>query len=160
MKKLFLLTAILVTGFTVMAQKPDEVVKFSFEAYNFGKIKHGEPVTTYFEITNISNKPVVIENVVPTCGCTTPEWDRAPIAPNGTVKIKVGYNAQAVAPFTKDINIKLAGVEQMKAIKISGEVLSKEAWEAYVKTDEYKKAESAKTKDATKSKKSTEKKNP
>ena len=154
MKKLFVLTAALVTGFAVMAQKPEEVIKLSFESYSFGKIKQGVPVTTYFEVTNISDKPVVIENVVPTCGCTTPEWDRAPIPPKGTAKIKVGYNAQAVAPFTKDINIKLAGVEQMKPIKISGEVLSEDAWNTYVKTDEYKKAESAKTKD-TKSKQKT-----
>lgn len=146
MKKLFILAASLVTGFAVMAQKPEEMIKLSFETYSFGKIKQGVPVTTYFEVKNISNKPVVIEEVVPTCGCTTPEWDRAPIPPNGTAKIKVGYNAASVAPFTKDINIRLAGIDQMKAIKISGEVLSEDAWNAYVKTDEYKKAAGAKNK--------------
>jgi len=148
MKKFFVLAAALVTGFAVRAQKPEEVIKLSFENYSFGKIKQGVPVTTYFEVKNISNKPVLIEEVVPTCGCTTPEWDKAPIPPNGTAKIKVGYNAASVAPFTKDINIRLAGIDQMKTIRISGEVLSEDAWNAYVKTDEYKKAEGAKTKDS------------
>jgi hypothetical protein len=141
MKKLFLLAAAFVTGFAAMAQKPDEVIKLNTEAHNFGKIKQGVPVTTYFTVTNISDKPIVIENVMPSCGCTTPEWSKEPIAPHATSKIKVGFNAGAVAPFTKDVNIKLAGVQETKLIRISGEVLSTEAFDAYTKTDEYKKAE-------------------
>lgn len=152
MKKLFFLAAILVTGFAVIAQKPDEVIKLNFDNYNFGKIKVGEPVTTYFEVTNTSGKPVVIENVIASCGCTTPEWDRAPIPPKGTAKIKVGYNAASPAPFTKDVTIKLAGVQETKLIKISGEVLNEDTWNSYVKSDEYKKVQSAKTKGKTKSK--------
>jgi hypothetical protein len=148
MKKLFLLAAAFVTGFVAMAQKPDEVMKLSNETHNFGKIKQGVPVTTYFTVTNITDKPIVIENVMPSCGCTTPEWSKEPIAPHSTAKIKVGYNAGAVAPFTKDVNIKLAGVQETKLIRITGEVLSTEAFDAYTKTDEYKKAEEEKNKQA------------
>lgn len=147
MKKLFLLAAAFVTAFSVMAQKPDEVIKLSNETYNFGKIKVGIPVTTYFTVTNISDKPVVLENVVPSCGCTTPEWDKSPVAPGGTTKIKVGYNAASPMAFTKDITIRLAGIQEAKIIHISGEVLTNEAFDAYTKTDEYKKTEAAKAKE-------------
>jgi uncharacterized damage-inducible protein DinB len=147
MKKLFLLAAAFVAGIAVMAQKPDEVVKLSADTYNFGKIKQGVPVTTYFTVTNISDKPVVLENVVASCGCTTPEWSKEPIAPNGTTKIKVGYNAAAPMPFTKDVTIRLAGIQESKIIHISGEVLTADAFDAYTKTDEYKKAEAAKAKE-------------
>src|SRR5215217_7621810 len=124
MKRLFFLAAAFVTGFTAIAQqKADDVIKVSAEQYNFGKIKQGVPVITYFTITNISDKPVVIENSWGSCGCTTPEWDKKPIPPNGTTKIKVGYNAAAVAAFTKDVNVKLAGIQEPKILKISGEVL-------------------------------------
>ncbi|HAL95143.1 MAG TPA: DUF1573 domain-containing protein, partial [Chitinophagaceae bacterium] len=58
----------------VVAQtKVDAVVKVNTEKYDFGKIKQGEPVTYSFEIKNISDKPLVVENSWASCGCTTPE---------------------------------------------------------------------------------------
>jgi Protein of unknown function (DUF1573) len=146
MKKLLFLAAAFVAGFAVMAQKPDEVIKINADTYNFGKIKQGVPVTTYFTVTNISDKPVILENVVPSCGCTTPEWSKEPVAPNSTTKIKVGYNAASPVPFTKDITIRLAGIQEARVIHITGEVLTAEAYDAYVKSDEYKKAEADKAK--------------
>lgn len=147
MKKLLLLAATFVTGFAVMAQqKPDDLIKINADTYNFGKIKQGIPVSTFFAVTNTSDKPVVLETVVASCGCTTPEWSKEPIAPGTTAKIKVGYNAANPAPFTKDITIRLAGVQQAKVIHITGEVLNADAYDAYTKTDEFKKAESDKAK--------------
>jgi hypothetical protein len=134
MKKLFLAATAFVFSLTVMAQqKADEVIKVNTEKHDFGKIKQGVPVTTYFEIRNVSNKPVVVENTWGSCGCTTPEKPKEPIAPNGTAKIKVEYNAQAMGGFTKDVYIKLAGVQEPKNIKITGEVLDATAYEAYAK---------------------------
>src|SRR5688572_29878277 len=122
MKKLFFLAAAFVTGMTAIAQKADDVIRVNVEKYSFGKIKQSVPATTYFTITNISNKPVVIESAWAGCGCTTPEVSKAPIPPNGTTKVKVGYNAAALGHFEKDVNIKLAGVTEAKVIKITGEV--------------------------------------
>ncbi|HWI93385.1 MAG TPA: DUF1573 domain-containing protein [Flavisolibacter sp.] len=146
MKKLFLLAAAFATAFSVMAQKADEIIKLNSETYNFGKIKQGVPVTTFFTVTNKSDKPVVLETVTASCGCTTPEWSKEPVAPGGTTQIKVGYNAAAVAPFTKDITVRMAGIQEAKIIHITGEVLSTDAFEAYTKTDEYKKTEAEKVK--------------
>lgn len=146
MKRLFLLAAAFVTGFAVMAQKPDEIIKLNADTYNFGKIKQGVPVTTFFTVKNTSDKPVVLESVVASCGCTTPEWSKEPIAPGSSAQIKVGYNAANPVPFTKDVTIRLAGIQEAKIIHITGEVLNADAFDAYTKTDEYKKAEAAKTK--------------
>jgi len=146
MKKLFLIAAAFVTGFTAMAQKADDVIKLNADTYNFGKIKQNVPVTTYFTVTNKSDKPVVLETVVASCGCTTPEWSKEPIAPGASSQIKVGYNAAAASPFQKDITIRLAGVQEAKIIHIAGEVLNEAAYADYTKTDEFKKSESAKAK--------------
>jgi hypothetical protein len=147
MKKLFLLAAVFATSFAVMAQeKADDVIKLNADTHNFGKIKQGVPVSTFFTVTNTSDKPVVLESVVASCGCTTPEWSKEPIAPNSSAQIKVGYNAAAVMPFTKDITIRLAGIQQPKIIHITGQVLAANDWDAYTKTDEYKKAEAEKAK--------------
>jgi hypothetical protein len=35
---------------------------------------------------------LIISNVKPSCGCTTPEFSQDPIMPGKSAKIKVGYN--------------------------------------------------------------------
>ncbi len=134
MKKIFLLATAFMFTLGAMAQpKPEDVIKVNFETHDFGKIKQGEPVTFIFELKNISDKPVVVENTSASCGCTTPEKPTEPILPGQVGKIKVVYNAAAVAPFTKDVYIKLAGIDAQKIVHITGEVLTTEAYEAYKK---------------------------
>lgn len=157
MKKLVFLAALFASAVTIMAQqKPDEFIKVSSEKYDFGKIKQGVPATTYFTITNISDKPVVVESSWAGCGCTTPEVTKGPIAPNGKTQLKVGYNAAAGGHFEKEVYVKLAGVQQPEIIKISGEVLDAKSFEAYTKTKEYKKAMKARKKAERKAKREAE----
>lgn len=125
MKKIALLASALVFSIAIMAQtKADDVAKFNTEKHDFGKIKQGVPVTFNFEIKNVSDKPLVVESASASCGCTVPEKPEKPINPGATAKIKVQFNAAAVAPFTKDIYIKFAGVDQPKTVQITGEVVA------------------------------------
>src|SRR4030095_2931771 len=98
MKKLLLAASLFVGALTVQAQeqKVNDVIKVNTDKHDFGKIKQNVPATTYFTITNVSDKPVVIENAWAGCGCTAPEYSKEPIAPNATSKLKVGYNAAAL----------------------------------------------------------------
>ena len=139
MKRIFLAVTVLLFGAAVMAQaKPDDVAKVNTDKYDFGKIKQSVPVVTYFEIKNISDKPLVVENTWGSCGCTTPEKIEKPIAPGETAKLKVNYNAAALGAFTKDVYIKFAGVETPKDVKITGETLDAAAYDEYVKTKQDK----------------------
>ena len=62
MKKILFLAAAFVAGFGAMAQqKAEEVIKVSADKHDFGKIKQGVPVTTYFTITNTSDTSVDFE---------------------------------------------------------------------------------------------------
>ncbi|GDX41932.1 MAG: hypothetical protein RL555_1511 [Bacteroidota bacterium] len=129
MKKVLFAATLSLFSLVVFGQtKVDAVVKMNTEKHDFGKIKQGEPVTYSFEIKNISDKPLVVENSWASCGCTTPERIAEPIQPGASAKLKVQYNAAAVAPFTKDVNIKFAGIDEVKTVKITGEVLSTEAF--------------------------------
>src|SRR5689334_2373492 len=123
MKKVILLAAAFVFGLAVMAQKPEDVIKVNTETHNFGKIKQNVPVTYFFEITNTSDKPVVIESATASCGCTVPEKPAQPIMPGKTDKEKVVYNAANVGPINKDVYIKVAGIDQQKVLHITGEVV-------------------------------------
>ncbi len=102
MKKILLLATAFVFTLGAMAQpKPDEVVKVNTEKHDFGKIKVGVPVTYSFEIKNISDKPIVVENSWASCGCTTPEKIVDPIMPGKTALLKVQYNAAGCCSFYK-----------------------------------------------------------
>jgi hypothetical protein len=154
MKKLLLLAVLFTAGISAMAQKADDFIKINSEKYDFGKIKQGVPVTTFFTITNTTDKPIVIENAWAGCGCTTPEYSKEPIAPGGVSKLKVGYNAAAMGHFDKAVNIKLAGVNDPKVIMITGEVVDANSSEATAAAKPQATSTAAKSAKASKVKKS------
>ena len=133
MKKLFLAASVLLLSAGVFAQakKAEDVVKFKELAYDFGKIKQGTPVSHEFEFTNISTSPVIIQSAVPSCGCTTPVKPEGAIAKGKDDKITAGFNAANVGPFNKSITIKVAGVDLPVQLKITGEVLTADAYTKY-----------------------------
>lgn len=98
-----------------------KVAELKEKSFDFGKIPQGRPVTHVFELVNKSNSPIVIENVLASCGCTTPEWTKEAIQPGATASIKVGFNAAAEGQFTKNITVQVAG-GQVETILISGNV--------------------------------------
>jgi len=146
MKKLFFIAAAFIVTAGAMAQtKPDDVAKFNTNKYDFGKVKQNVPAVYSFEITNTSDKPLVIENAHATCGCTVPEYQKDPILPGKTAKIKVQYNAANGGQFDKTVFVKLAGVDQEKSLGITGEVLPAEAFDTWTKEEAAKAAAAEKT---------------
>ena len=137
MKRIFLAAAALVSVIAVNAQTQaktaDDMVKVNQEKHDFGKILQGKPVDYYFELTNKTDKPIVVENTWASCGCTTPEKPTEPIAPGATAKLKVQYNASGMGHFDKQVSIKLAGVDNPKVVSITGDVLSQTDYDTYVK---------------------------
>jgi len=91
------------------------------DVYDFGTIPQGKPVFHFFVIANNGAVPLKLENVQASCGCTTPEWNKEPIAASGTDKIKVGYNAAVEGNFEKFITITY-NQNQTKQIRIKGTV--------------------------------------
>jgi hypothetical protein len=126
MKKFMVLVGMLGCVFFAGAQinpvvPAEELLQFKQTEHDFSQIPQGKPVYYTFEIVNIGKTPLKLDDVHATCGCTTPEWSREPIAPGATAKIKVGYNAAAEGPFDKPITITYNG-NQTKIIKIKGTV--------------------------------------
>jgi hypothetical protein len=125
MKKLFLFLLLLPLAFVLKAQTAaapaEDVLEIKSLEHNFGKIAQGKPVYHFFELTNKGSKPLKLDNVSASCGCTTPEWSRDEIAPGGTSKIKVGYNAASEGTFEKTITI-FYNSNQTKVLRIKGEV--------------------------------------
>ncbi len=106
---------------TVAQPVKQDILILKETSHNFGKIPQGRPATYTFEITNTGKDALKLDNVQASCGCTTPEWSKEPIAAGATADIKVGYNAYAEGPFAKVVTIFYNGT-QTKTLTISGEV--------------------------------------
>jgi hypothetical protein len=120
-KVIYLLIAVL--GATSGFAQTKAPLEFKESKFSFGKVKQGVPVTHTFTFTNTSDKPVIIENATASCGCTTPEYPKAPISPGASNKISVTYNAAAMGTFTKPVTVKIANLQDPIMLNIEGEVV-------------------------------------
>lgn len=85
-------------------------IKFVEETHDFGNIKEGTQATYEFKFTNTGNAPLILESVQASCGCTTPEWSKDPIAPGQTGKVIATFNSSGrPGTFTKTITVKYNG---------------------------------------------------
>jgi len=75
------------------ADSSDAVLEVSEDAYDFGVVKEGEKVEHEFTFTNTGSSPLIISNVQASCGCTTPEYSKNPIAPGDQGLVKVVFNS-------------------------------------------------------------------
>lgn len=99
------------------------VVNFDKVKHSFGKIKQGIPKSFTFTLKNNGTKPLIIEQATAQCGCTTPEYSKAPVLKGKSSSIKVTYNAANPGPFTKTVTVKFLGIAEPSILTIEGEVL-------------------------------------
>ncbi len=103
-------------------------LEFDKLIHNFGQISvnEGEKHCT-FTFKNISGKPVVINNILSSCGCTTPVWPKKPIMPGESGKIEVTYlNDQGPYPFDKSLTVYYSGSSKPIILRIKGLAYEKE----------------------------------
>ena len=130
MKRILLSAAVFALSATAFAQsKVADVAKFASETIDFGKIKQGVPQKGTFTVTNIGKTPLIIEQANPTCGCTISDYTKEPIAPGKTGVINATYNAAAQGHFEKHLTVKFAGVDEVKSITFTGEVVPAEQFD-------------------------------
>jgi hypothetical protein len=139
MKKavLFLSAFILSLSLSAQVKTASEVVKFNEMVYDFGKIKQNVPVNHDFVFTNVSGNPIVIESAIASCGCTTPVKPEGAVPKGKENKINAGFNAANPGPFNKTITVKVAGIDAPVQLRITGEVLTADAYAKYA-TDKNK----------------------
>jgi Protein of unknown function (DUF1573) len=126
-KVIFSLAALVIAAASFGQKKASDVAKFESESIELGKIKQGNPTTAKFLVTNVGTEPLIIEQANPTCGCTISDYTKAPIAPGKSGYINATYNAAGVGHFDKHLTVKFAGVDELKSITISGDVMAAEA---------------------------------
>src|SRR5580698_9987803 len=59
---------------------------------DFGRIEEGQKLEVSFRFRNAGDKPLVIQRVQPSCGCTVAEQPTEPVAPGAEGLIKAVFN--------------------------------------------------------------------
>ena len=107
MKRLFLFLSLLNFGVLVKAQVAQTTMQLSVTEHDFGTFKEEAGRQTFdFIVTNTGTEPLVIQNVVASCGCTTPEWTKQPIPAGEKGKVTAIYDPKdRPGQFSKTLSV-------------------------------------------------------
>lgn len=128
MKNIAALIIVLLCSSVGFAQKAAKIeFKAKDNTIDYGTIsKKNDDGLRSFEFTNTGNAPLIISNVLSTCGCTVPTKPDAPIMPGKTGKIEVKYS-MIPGPIRKTITVESNAVNYEGGrvpLKIKGDVIA------------------------------------
>jgi hypothetical protein len=122
-----LIAIVLFSSFGFAQSGPKIEFKAKDNTIDYGTIsKKKDNGVRSFEFTNTGDAPLIITNVLSTCGCTVPTKPEAPIMPGKTGKIDIKYN-MAPGPIRKTITVESNALNYdggRVALKIKGEVIA------------------------------------
>lgn len=137
MKKTYLISLLLLLFCTTAGAQSKQTetkedgaeITFDKKEHNFGVFPEESPVVRCkFTFTNTGNRPLVLVRVRATCGCTVPEYTKAPINPGEKGEIKVTYNGRGKSPgkFAKIITVTSNANTPTTRLVVKGEMLKKQ----------------------------------
>jgi len=129
MKRFVVLLVMAITGISLVAQNGETAqLKFANTTHDFGKFKEEAGPQTYsFEFTNSGTTDLLINRVVASCGCTTPEWTKSPIKPGGKGFVAATYDPRnRPNKFKKTITVYSNGDPAVTVLVIEGDVIPRE----------------------------------
>jgi len=71
----------------------ETAIKFDESEFDFGEITKGSAVTHEFAFTNTGTKPLIISEVIASCGCTTPDFTKSPVLPGKKGSVTVTFDS-------------------------------------------------------------------
>lgn len=121
MKRVFLNALVLLIVSLIPAQSS---IQFKKTEHDYGTLKEEQGKASYdFIFTNVSKKPIKLQNVQASCGCTTPTWTKEEVKPGKTGKITAEYETTGrPGPFDKSITVTVEGDPNPIVLKIKGNV--------------------------------------
>jgi hypothetical protein len=113
---------------SVKSQPGTTKMQLSATEHDFGTFKEEAGRQTFdFIVTNTGTEPLVIQNVVASCGCTTPEWTKEPIPVGAKGKITAIYDPKdRPGPFNKNLSVYSNTKPVPLQLVIKGEVIPHE----------------------------------
>ncbi|MBR3398434.1 MAG: DUF1573 domain-containing protein [Prevotella sp.] len=125
MKKIIIMTLMMLCTFGYASAQNKADIKFDKTTHNFGTFSEKSPVQKCtFTFTNVGNAPLVINQAVASCGCTVAAYTKTPIAPGQKGEVSVTYNGtgKPFGHFKKNITVRTNGAVEMTRLYIEGEM--------------------------------------
>lgn len=125
---IFALAVFLIHPSHSFAQQKGPNISFEKTAHDYGMLKEDDGIAKYrFVFTNTGSEPLIIQDVKPSCGCTSSDWTRNPVAPGEQGFVSADYNPKnRPGKFSKTIRITTNAEPPTTILRISGEVAEKE----------------------------------
>ncbi len=125
MKKISLLLIAMVVSLTCLMAQDGGSAKFVSLSHDFGKVaEEVGSVTCEFQFTNTGKKPLIIQDIRTSCGCTTPSYTKDPVLPGKKGVVKVTYSTTGrIGSFDKRITVFTNEADVVYTLTIKGEVL-------------------------------------
>ena len=93
------------------------------EVVDCGQVVFRKPVTAEFVLKNDGRKPLVINNVLKSCGCTEVDYPKTGIAAGESFVIKAVYDAKQMGTFTKQVCLYTNADEEPFILSMRGKVV-------------------------------------
>lgn len=93
------------------------------EVVDCGQVVFRKPVTAEFVLKNDGHKPLVINNVLKSCGCTEVDYSKTSIAAGESFVIKAVYDAKQMGTFTKQVCLYTNADEEPFILSMRGKVV-------------------------------------
>ncbi len=101
-------------------------IEFASAEHDFGDIYQGDKVEHTFEFKNSGTEPLILSNVIVTCGCTATAWTKKPIMPGETKELTVSFDSTGkVGRQNKVITIVSNASNSQERVKIVTNILPK-----------------------------------
>ncbi len=102
------------------------IIAFDKKEYDFGEITEGDVVEGKFIVINKGKVDLILTEVKPSCGCTTPEWTKEAIGPGESGEIKFSFNSSGrKGKQNKSITVRSNAEKITEVVRIKGNVLAK-----------------------------------
>jgi hypothetical protein len=107
------------------SQSRKPIISFETINHDFGTFKEENgPVKYIFKFTNKGNAPLLVTDVKPSCGCTTPDWTKNPVQPGQSGFVSASYDPSK-RPGNFDKTITVSSNAEQVTLTITGEVIAK-----------------------------------
>ena len=121
-KELYLKT---IQGEKVEQDKGTEVMKTKINidkiSISLGHFDWQKEQKATFTLKNTGNKPLVVQDVNTSCGCTSVSYSKEPVQPSGELKLEVTYKAKHPEHFNKTITVYCNMESSPLVLKIMGD---------------------------------------
>ncbi len=100
------------------------MIIFQEESHDFGDISQGDKLEYVYAFENSGTEPLILSNVLTTCGCTATDWPRDPIAPGKGGEINVTFDSSGkMGKQNKVITVISNAINSQERIKLITNVL-------------------------------------